>query len=563
MTSMVFGGCSQSLMSLAERLNQLEASGRSAGSQALAGERLLSGASYIPYSDEERAWLDGLRSNQVYVAVESLVSGFPADEERCVRPGIREYLSRFLQRGAKTVILSATIQVGDSEPLPAIPLVTLVHDETTPSGTLCRSAVSQGRITPYFLVKADTRVSVKFEIFHREVADLSAFSSTLDVVSRSLLGTSSASWVMSEHTRPMLGHYADGLSTSRSFERSTEERRDLTLIRTELTDDSSRRHRGLALEIPGPNGEPIAEVRTLLVLKPSLWVRVRDDGSGLPDYRDRDPQDILKGRYGPGEKDTVFHFLRDEQRSGSLGHWLEADDGKIGHLCRLVYDDLAHTLRLSAYDATAALWAVLRLYAPHTSWAAEDDSACLTPERRRMMSQLGLELPEPSVAEPDSRLIGSRNDLLNILVAGLNAESPEMAEHHFGKVLSRRLLIVDKTRFWIPEEMREVEGDDSHVALNSLSIKSAGCYWSPKDRAGETASMAVLLDQQSELFSLQVSFAEDRRIRMLWLDHMTDELQTQILNTRTAQSPCSVFLIAGHPPPTPELLSEETQLDGH
>ena len=86
----------------------------------------------------------------------------------------------------------------------------MVRDEAAPSGSLCRTAVSQGRVTPYFLVKADTRVSVKFGVFHCEGADLSAFSSTEDVVSRSMIGSGTPSWVMSEHTCPILGHYVDG-----------------------------------------------------------------------------------------------------------------------------------------------------------------------------------------------------------------------------------------------------------------------------------------------------------------------------------------------------------------
>ena len=259
---------------------------------------------------------------------------------------------------------------------------------------------------------------------------------------------------------------------------STEKRRDPTLVRTELTDDSSRRHRGRALEIPGPEGELLAEVRTLLVLKSSLWVRVREDGSGLLDYRNCDPQDILKGRYGPGEKDTIFHFPRDERRAGSLGRWLEADEAKLGKLCRLVYDDLSPTLRLSEYDATAVPWAVRRLYSPSAGGAQGADRVCMAPERRKLMTQLGLELPEPP-ASGDGEAIGSCNDLLNALAGGFRAECPELAENHFGSVLGTRLVVIDRTGHWIPEEMREFEGDAVHAALTALPVSSAGCSWSP------------------------------------------------------------------------------------
>ena len=59
--------------------------------------------------------------------------------------------------------------------------------------------------------------------------------------------------------------------------------------------------------------------------------------------------------------------------------------------------------------------------------------------------------------------------------------------------------------------------------------------------------MAVLLEQQSGIFSLRVGFAEDGRIRMFWLDRMNQELRDAILRTRPAESLCSVFLVAGEP----------------
>ena len=132
---------------------------------------------------------------------------------------------------------------------------------------------------------------------------------------------------------------------------------------------------------------------------------------------------------------------------------MEADEVKLGRLCRLVYDDLSHTLRLSEYDATAVPWAVLRLYSPSSGWAQGADRVCMAPERRKLMMQLGLELPEPP-ASGDGEAIGSCNDLLNALAGGFRAECPELAENHFGSVLGTRLVVIDRTGHWIPEEMR-------------------------------------------------------------------------------------------------------------
>ena len=82
------------------------------------------------------------------------------------------------------------------------------------------------------------------------------------------------------------------------------------------------------------------------------------------------------------------------------------------------------------------------------------------------MTQLGLELPEPP-ASGDGEAIGPCNDLLNALVAGFRAERPELAERHFGSVLGTRLVVIDRTGHWIPEEMREFEGDAVHAALTA------------------------------------------------------------------------------------------------
>ena len=125
---------------------------------------------------------------------------------------------------------------------------------------------------------------------------------------------------------------------------------------------------------------------------------------------------------------------------------------------------------------------------------------------------------------------------------------------------------MDHTRSWIPEEMREVQGPEVHQALLALPVRSAGCYWSPPDRAVETASMALLLEGSNAVHSLRASFGIDGRIRALWLEPLDETLRAAILSTRSEAAPCSVFLIAGEPgfkSPDDDVLREDENPQGN
>ena len=484
------------------------------GDDAFAGDKdhilkALSERSTKPeYSADEKQFIEKLRADRAYVAIEVETYGFEnAEGQKCMQNKNISMLKRLFGIEKKDgIVLEANFTIAGRS-IENIPLLMITDDTDN-----CKSyIIRQGLVTPYVRVSSSDDIKIKYKLKTSDSLKIGIFEFLLPTAQNIADLSGGEVKILSKLTEPVIQEAA------KKFEESLSQKLKID-TESEVTDTIwYKKNSGFSLAEKGfsihfkvkPCLSLFVDPRNVKTIGQDLYPDFKNTGSAFLHNPVLPQKQTEREIY-----DTLYNFFnKNDEAKNALAALSDSSADNFSANFDTMVAEIYGRLGLNEFDTAGVLNQLLRKCPKLKDGKKIKEFGCADHILFGLMEETGLSFAKPrEFQEKRDTTLKKANKRIDHLITFLSQKNGESATLKFlsQSFLADGVTIVDPQKIF-GDQLGGYSNEKDKIAksISEFKISSGGCYSSPSDEAfSERSTLLVSAIPNGPRIELKFSFAD-------------------------------------------------------